>query len=214
MEESVLIITQGSHYGKKIADTFLINNYKVIKTITEQEIEISKSQGSGKETQVQETQNLLTEITWNYRSPFSYKNIILNIKNHPDIKNYIIIFSIPDGDTPIHKQNQIEIQKIIDLYIKSQLAITCELLSEFSKNNKSANLFLVLENSNSNNPFKEFIKNFINTILDDNSMTININAFEIGKEPPESFAEYVFSIMKDKKTVRGKWFKQSRYTLF
>ena len=212
MEESVLIISQGSRYGKTIADTFLTNNYKVIKTINEQEEGISKSQDSGKTTP--ETGNLLTELNWNYRSPFSFKNISLNLKNHPDIKNIIIVYSIPEEDPPIYKQSQIEIQKVIDLYVKSQISITCELLSEFSKNNKTANLFLVLENSNSNNPFKEFFKNFINGILEDNNMSVNINAFEIGKEPPESFASYVFSIIQDKKTAKGKWFKQSRYTLF
>jgi len=207
MEESVFIVTQGSRYGKKITDKFLLNNYKVIKTVTEQEKEIS-------ETITSETKSMLTELNWNYRSPFSSKNITLSLKNYSDIKNVIIVYSIPEEDIPIYKQSQIEIQKVIDLYIKSQISITCEFLNEFSKNNKTANLFLILENSNSNNPFKEFFKNFIDTVLTDDSISVNINAFEIGKESPESFADYAFSIIQDKKKTKGKWFKQFRYTLF
>ncbi|MCL2480347.1 MAG: hypothetical protein FWF38_01405 [Spirochaetaceae bacterium] len=212
MDESVFIISQGSRYGKKIADKFLANNYRVIKTISDQESEISENSTAGGASP--ETESMLTEISWNYRSPFSSKNITISLKNHPDIKNFIIVYSIPEEDTPIYKQSQIEIQKIIDLYIKSQISITCEFLNDFSKNNRSANLFLVLENSNSNNPFREFFKNFINTILGDDTLPVNINAFEIGKEPPDPFADYVFSIIQDKKAAKGKWFKQFRYTLF
>jgi len=207
MQESVFIISQGSRYGKKIIDKFLANNYKVIKTVTEQEtdtLEITTS----------ESKNMLTELNWNYRSPFSSKNILLNLKNYPDTNNFIIVYSIPDENTPIYKQSQIEIQKIIDLYIKSQFSITCEFINEFSKNNRSANIFLVLENSNQNNPFREFFKNFINTVLEDDTLTANINAFEIGKETPESFADYAFSVIQDKRKSKGKWFKQFRYTLF
>ena len=204
IEESVIIITQGSRYEKKITDKFLANNYKVVKATSEQE---------GERPDLLVIDTLLTELSWNYKSPFSSKNIILNLKSYPDIKNFFIVYSMPNDDTPVYKNSQIEMQKVIDLYIKSQLAITCELLSEFSNNNKSVNLFFILENSQ-NTPFKEFFKAFINTVLDDNSMTANINAFEIGKETPEVFADYVFSIVRDKKKARGKWFKQLRYTFF
>ena len=204
IEESVIIITRESYYGKKITDKFLANNYKVVKTTSSQEGENSAPVAG---------ETMLTELSWNYKSPLSSKNIILNLKNYPDIKNFIIVFSMPRGDTPLYKSSQIEMQKVIDLHIKSQLAITCELLAEFSNSKKSANLFFVLENS-ANTPFKEFFKAFINTILDDNTMIANTNAFEIGKETPDAFADYVFSIVRDKKKARGKWFKQLRYALF
>ncbi|MCL2792913.1 MAG: hypothetical protein FWD87_07460 [Spirochaetaceae bacterium] len=205
MEESVIIITQGSRYGKKITDKFLANNYKVVKTINEQQSE-AEALESG-------TESMLTELHWNYKSPFSAKNIILNLKSYPDTKNFIIVFSMPERDTVLYRYSQIEIQKTIDLYIKSQLSIACELLNELSRNNKSATLFFVLENSN--NPFKEFFKSFINTVLEDNTLPVNVNAFEAGKETPESLADYVFSILQDKKkSAKGKWFKQFRYTLF
>jgi hypothetical protein len=206
MEESVFIMSQGSRYGKKIVDKFVENNYKVIKTVTEQENEISETAATERET-------MLTELSWNYKSAFSSKNIILNLKNYPDINNFIIVYSIPEEDAPIYKKSQIEIQKLIDLYIKSQLSITCEFLTEFSKNDNPPAFFFILENS-LNNPFREFFKNFINSVLEDDTLSINTNAFEIGKEPPESFADYVFSTIQDKRKTRGKWFKQFRYTLF
>ncbi|MCL2293887.1 MAG: hypothetical protein FWC36_03370 [Spirochaetes bacterium] len=207
MENSVFVITQGTRCGKKIVDKFLINNYKVLKTVTEQENDTLEAEEA-------EKQAMLTELAWNYQSVFSSKNIILNLKNYPHIRNFIIIYSAPQAETPIYRQDPIEIQKTIDFYIKSQLSITCELLNELSKDDTSSSLFLALEYS-LNNPFRDFFKNFINTLLDDTSLTVNINAFEAGKETPESFADYVFSIVQDKKLKsKGKWFKQFRYTLF
>ena len=207
MEKSVLIITQGSRYGKKIVDKFLKNNYKVIKTGTKQEEETS-------ETTEAETEGKLTELNWNFTSQLSFKNIILCLKNYPDITDVIILYSVPEDNTPVYNQSYVEMQKTIDLYIKGQLSITCDLLREFSKNNSQCNFFLVLEKSPLSNPFREFFKSFINSLLEDNNLPLVINAFEVGKDTPESFADYAFSIIQDKKQARGKWFKQFRYTLF
>ncbi len=209
MENSVFIVSQGSRYGRKIADKFLANSYRVIKTVTELEDEISETPASGRE-------NMLTELNWNSYSPFSSKNIILNLRQYPDIKYYIILYSIPEETAPFYKQSQTDIQKTIDLYIKSQISITSELINELSRNNKSPNLFLVLGSSDTSNPYKDFFKSFITNILEDAELSkININAFEIGKENPDVFADYVFSTVQDKGIKnRGKWFKQFRYTLF
>ena len=133
MEESVFIVDQGTGSGRKISDAFLSGGYRVIRT----EIEPSDS------TQ-QIDDDRFIRLKWNCFSPFSSKNVMLGLRLYNEIKYAIIIFSSPETDMPLFRQNHAEIQKSVDFYIKSQLLITRELLEELSKQ-KQSRLFLVLE---------------------------------------------------------------------
>lgn len=199
MEESVFIVDQGTGSGRKISDAFLSGGYRVIRT------EIEPSTASQ-----QNEDDRFIKLKWNCFSPFSSKNVILGLRLYNEIKYSIIIFSSPETDLPLFRQNQAEIQKSVDFYIKSQLLITKELLGELSKQ-KQGRLFLVLEGrSNGSAAYRQFFRAFINDLLteqEDNE--IIINAFEAGRESSEAFAKYVYAAIHGRALKsKGKWFRK------
>jgi len=208
MENTVFIADQGTRYGRKISDTFLANSFRVISTRVETSVKTENSDTND---------SRLVSIKWNCFSPFSSKNIILGLRPHQDIKYNVIIFSSSSADknTPLYLQNQSEIQKLLDYSLRSQILITHDLIAELSRQ-KSSYLFLVLENSESENPCRGFLKSFINSILaDQDNLNVTVNAFEAGKETPEAFADYFYSTVQDKAIKsKGKWFRQFQMPSF
>ncbi len=199
MEESVFIVDQGTGSGRKISDAFLSGGYRVIRT----EIEPSDSPQQSEDDR-------FIRLKWNCFSPFSSKNVILGLRLYNEIKYSIIIFSSPETDMPLFRQNHAEIQKSIDFYIKSQLLITRELLGELSKH-KQSRLFLVLEcRGNSTTAYRQFFRALINDMLNEQKDNgIIINAFESGKESDEAFAKYVYSTIRGRALKsKGKWFRK------
>ncbi|MDX9800355.1 MAG: hypothetical protein RBT69_03350 [Spirochaetia bacterium] len=200
MEESVFIIDQGTGCGRKISESFLSGGYRVIAT----EIENSESRAAHTE------EDRFIKLNWNCFSPFSSKNVILGLRLYNKIKYSIIIFSSPEADLPLFRQNNAEIQKSIDFYIKSQVLITRELLTELARQKPSL-LFLVLESrGNGSTAYRQFFRAFINNLLKEKETNgITINAFETGTESTETFAKYVFSTIQGRGSrAKGKWFKK------
>ncbi len=202
MEKSVFIADLGTRCGKKISDTFQANNYRVIKTAVNPEKANTENPESA-------FGNSLISLDWNCSSPFSSKNIILGLRKYPEVKYSIIVFSSPQPDTPLYLQGTADIQKGFDLYLQSQIFITRELIAELSSQ-KTVPLFMVLESGDINNPYRNFLKSFINTILaDQDKIEIPVNAFEADRETPEAFADYVYSAIHEKAPKsRGKWLRQ------
>jgi hypothetical protein len=199
MEKFIFIADFETKYGQKINDVFLSASYKIIKTVKTKKINL---------------ENITDEIEWNNYSAFSHKNIIFNLRKYQVIQNIFIIFSLPEPKTLLHKSAIADFNKEIDLYLKSQVAITCEIINEFSASQTPPYIFLILPAGNAN-PYREFFKFFINGILEDNTIPSPVNAFEIGKELPETFADFVLTTVQDKAIkARGKWFKYMRYALF
>jgi len=212
MEQTVFIADQGTRYGRKISDTFLANNYRVISTIVETD--------DGRNDNQDADQSMLISIKWNCFSPFSSKNVILGLRPYQDVKYSVIIFSSSASaasaeETPLYLQNHSDIQKMLDYNLRSQILITHDLIAELSKHHSSY-LFLVLENSDIENPGRSFLKSFINSILaDQDNLNITVNAFEAGKETPEAFADYFYMAVQDKALkAKGKWFRQFQMPSF
>ena len=212
MEKTVFIADQGTRYGRKISDTFLANNYRVISTGVVKDGDSIDNQHAD--------QGMLISLKWNCFSPFSSKNVILGLRPYQDVRYSVIIFSSAAAassaeEKPLYRQNHSDIQKMLDYNLRSQILITHDLIAELSKHHSSY-LFFVLENSDSENPGRSFLKSFINTILaDQDNLNITINAFEAGKETPEAFAEYFYLAVQDKALkTKGKWFRQFQMPSF
>lgn len=197
MDNIVFIADQGTRCGRKISDKFLENSFQVIKATT----------GMDDEKPDESFHERLVTLDWNLNSSFSPKNIALGLKKFPRITHFAIIYSFPEIDTFMAEQSNLQIQKDIDLFLRSQVLLTREIINTFTPSDSSQLLLVMEENQgNSPNPYREFLKEFINHILI--SSNLKVNAFEYSGESPENFADFFFSAVHVKGIKSsGKWIK-------
>lgn len=216
MGNSVFIADVGTKYGQKICDSLLLVSDKIIKTVKPAESGLKNNHNIG-------------EVEWDNYSAFSHKNIIFTLRNIEELQFVFIVFGFPETEKIISYKSGSNFQKDVDFYIKSQVALTYAVINELAPSeslqsiganagaytSERMHIFLVLPYSRENNPYREFFKSFINGILEDCNAVVPVNAFEAGKEEPETFARWAVSTAMGKGLKSsGKWFKYMRYILF
>lgn len=243
MDKQIFIADHKTILGKEIASAFAEGGYTVTKT-TNSEIPliVPKGRKTKKELQpidLEENQELsskiaITPLNWNPISPFSAKNILLQLKHSVEPEQIVIIFSFP-GTLLAPEKNRIKTHPVanmdIDKLEKKNALFTSPLplfTLEQTELQKSldyylrgplnltkelifafpkSQFFLVLDKGDENFcPYTSFFKTFIDTILTDiRTSSMQITAYKKNKENPAVFAKFIYTTANQvKKTARNR----------
>lgn len=237
MEKQVFIADYNTILGKEIASVFAEGGYTITKTTNnETPLTISKEQ---QPIDLEENQKLpskiaITPLNWNPISPFSAKNILLQLKHSIEPEQIIIIFSFPGAilDSEKNKRGTTHTANIdIDKQEKENALFTNPLplfALEQTELQKSldyylrgplnltkelifafpkSRFFLVLDRGEESFcPYTSFFKTFIDTLLTDTiTSSMEITAYKKNKENPAVFAKFLYTTASQiKKTAKNR----------
>ncbi len=202
MNNSFFIADQDSRCGKKITDVFLLNDFKVIQTVIKNK-SLDSKEGDEKD---KISEQKLIPLEWNCFSTVSPKNVVLQLRQITVINTAAVILTPPEDIKSFVDQTHMEIQKSIDFYIRSQIILAKEIITELKRNSPSY-LYLVLNSTNRDDMYTSVYRAIINSLLKGSDDDLYINCVENNSDDHEQFADYFFSIVGKNRKTGGKWYK-------
>lgn len=203
MKRKILITGPDSNLKTKLVELFLGNNSIVAVSVNNQNKKTSSKNSN------------LVEIPWNFRSPLSAKNIILDCQNKiGGFDEALTILSSKHNNKAIHEISSSDIEDAIDTNLKGTIFILKEIIL-YLQNKGDGNISLI-QNINQNEILAPLfalesggLLSLTKSLFDSyQNEQLAINSFSSQSLEIEEYADYIFKNISERgKAIHGKMFK-------